>query len=89
MPVFSHEYLHKVAVHIYLAEGVSDDEAEVVATHQVKANLVGHDSHGVSISPNTWSASTEGISCLAPLLRWSESRPPARALTAIGDSGSS
>ena len=47
MPVFSHDYLHKVAFHIYRAEGVSDEEAEVVATHQVKANLVGHDSHGV------------------------------------------
>lgn len=47
MPVFSHDYLHKVAFHIYRAEGVSDAEAEVVATHQVKANLVGHDSHGV------------------------------------------
>ena len=47
MPVFPHEYLHRVTYHIYRAEGVSDEEAQVVATHQVKANLVGHDSHGV------------------------------------------
>jgi len=47
MPVFTPEYLHKVAYHIYRAKGVSHEEAEVVATHQVKANLVGHDSHGV------------------------------------------
>ena len=47
MPVFTPEYLHKVAYHIYRAKGVSHDEAEVVATHQIKANLVGHDSHGV------------------------------------------
>ena len=47
MPVFAHEYLHKVAYHIYRAKGASDHEAEIVATHQVKANLVGHDSHGV------------------------------------------
>jgi uncharacterized oxidoreductase len=47
MPVFKPEYLHKVAYHIYRAKGANDHEAEVVATHQIKANLVGHDSHGV------------------------------------------
>ena len=47
MPVFTPEYLHKVAYHIYRAKGASEHEAEVVATHQVKANLTGHDSHGV------------------------------------------
>ena len=47
MPVFTPEYLHKVAYQNYRAKGVSHDEAEVVATHQIKANLVGHDSHGV------------------------------------------
>ena len=47
MPVFDADYLHRVAYHIYRAKGVSQEEAEIVATHQVKANLVGHDSHGV------------------------------------------
>ncbi len=47
MPVFTPEYLHKVAYNTYIAKGVPEDEAEIVATHQVKANLVGHDSHGV------------------------------------------
>ena len=47
MPVFTPEYLHKVAYHIYRAKGASEEEAEIVARHQVKANLVGHDSHGV------------------------------------------
>ena len=47
MPVFTPEYLHKVAYHIFRAKGASDHEAETVATHQIKANLVGHDSHGV------------------------------------------
>ena len=47
MPVFRPEYLHKVAYHIYRAKGATHDEAEIVATHQIKANLVGHDSHGV------------------------------------------
>lgn len=47
MPVFTPEFLHNVAYHIYRAKGTPAEEAEVVATHQVKANLVGHDSHGV------------------------------------------
>ncbi len=47
MPVFTPEYLHKVAYHIYQAKGTPDHEAEIVAAHQVKANLTGHDSHGV------------------------------------------
>ena len=51
MPVFSHDYLKKVAFHIYLAEGAPEDEARTVASHQVKANLVGHDSHGVILVP--------------------------------------
>ena len=51
MPVFSHDYLHRVAFHIYRAEGVPEEEARTVATHQVKANLAGHDSHGVIFLP--------------------------------------
>ena len=47
MPIFTPEYLHKAAYNIYAAKGTPAHEAEIVATHQVKANLVGHDSHGV------------------------------------------
>ncbi len=47
MPVFPHDYLEKMTFHIYVAEGVPEDEARTVARHQVWANLVGHDSHGV------------------------------------------
>ncbi len=47
MPVFTPEYLENVGYHIYRAKGVSEHESRIVATHQVKANLVGHDSHGV------------------------------------------
>ena len=47
MPVFTPEYLHKVAYHIYRAKGTPEVDADVVAAHLVKANLVGHDSHGV------------------------------------------
>ena len=52
MPVFSHEYLHKATFHIFRAEGVPEDDANTVAKHQVKANLVGHDSHGVIRIPD-------------------------------------
>jgi uncharacterized oxidoreductase len=51
MPVFPHDYLHRVASHIYQAEGASEEEAGIVAAHQVKANLVGHDSHGMIHTP--------------------------------------
>ena len=47
MPVFSPEFLHKAAFQIYKAKGTPEEEANIVATHQVKANLVGHDSHGM------------------------------------------
>ena len=51
MPTVSHKYLHSLAFHTYMAEGVPANEAEVVATHQVKANLCGHDSHGIILLP--------------------------------------
>ena len=51
MPVFTPEYLHKVSYSCFLAKGASEEEAEIVAAHQVKANLVGHDSHGVRHIP--------------------------------------
>ena len=47
MPVFTPEYLEKAAYHIYVAKGTPAEEAKIVAAHQVKANLTGHDSHGV------------------------------------------
>ena len=40
MPVFTAEYLHKVAFHVYQAKGSSEEEASTVAAHIVKANLV-------------------------------------------------
>ena len=51
MPVFTAEYLHKVSYSCFRAKGASEEEAEIVAAHQVKANLVGHDSHGVRHIP--------------------------------------
>lgn len=47
MPVLNHEYLNKVCYHIFRALGASEEEANIVSNHVVKANLAGHDSHGV------------------------------------------
>lgn len=52
MPTFSHEYLERVAFHIYQAAGVPEAEARTVANYQVLANLVGHDSHGIILLPS-------------------------------------
>ena len=47
MPVLNHGYLTKVCYQIFRALGTPKEEARIVSTHVVKANLVGHDSHGV------------------------------------------
>lgn len=47
MPTFSSKQLEKIGIKIFEAAGVSEDEAQTVATFLVKSNLVGHDSHGV------------------------------------------
>lgn len=45
-------FLHRVAKAILIAAGSSSAEAETVAAHLVRANLTGHDSHGVGMLPN-------------------------------------
>jgi len=52
MPTFTHSYLDKVCFHIFQAAGVPKEEAQTVAKHLVKANLVGHDSHGIIRIPS-------------------------------------
>lgn len=47
MPTVSESTLRDMLVGIYSAKGASAQEAETVARHQVGANLVGHDSHGI------------------------------------------
>ena len=47
MPTLGHEHLERLAFHVLKAEGASEEEARIVAAHQIKSNLVGHDSHGV------------------------------------------
>jgi uncharacterized oxidoreductase len=51
MPKFSFDYLRRVAYSIYKAAGVPEEEARIVANHQVRADLVGHPSHGVILLP--------------------------------------
>jgi uncharacterized oxidoreductase len=47
MPVFVAEQLRKVGTEIFAAAGAPREEAEWVSKLLVKANLAGHDSHGV------------------------------------------
>jgi len=47
MPVFTAEQLRNVGTKIFLAAGAPLEDAEWVSKLLVKANLVGHDSHGV------------------------------------------
>jgi uncharacterized oxidoreductase len=47
MPKLGHEYLRSLAFHIFQAVGAPAEEAKIVATHLVNANLAGHDSHGI------------------------------------------
>ena len=47
MTVVKADELRELVTRIYVANGVSEAEAEVVSRHQVGANLAGHDSHGV------------------------------------------
>ena len=51
MPNIRPEELKAYAVAVYEAAGTPPEFAEIVATHQVGANVVGHDSHGVVLLP--------------------------------------
>ena len=51
MPVFSSKALYAVTQRIASGMGSADDEANEVADHLVRANLAGHDSHGVGMLP--------------------------------------
>ena len=51
MPSVGAEDLTAFAIAAYEAAGTPPEHAQIVATHQVGANLVGHDSHGVVLLP--------------------------------------
>lgn len=60
MPVISHDKLKELCLRIFEAAGATGDEAECVADHLVKSNLVGHDSHGVVRLPQYFKRIDEG-----------------------------
>jgi len=60
MPIFSADYLKQAGMEIFKGAGVPDDEAEIVMRFLVKANLVGHDSHGVIRLPQYMSLIQRG-----------------------------
>ena len=47
MPIFKAEKLRRLSKEIFTAYGAPDEEAEIVSNFLVRANLCGHDSHGV------------------------------------------
>ena len=47
MPTFEAPYLEKTAACIFVRSGAPEPEAETTARCLVRANLLGHDSHGV------------------------------------------
>lgn len=51
MPVVRAEDLATLAAALYEAAGTPPEHAQTVVRHQVRANLVGHDSHGVVLLP--------------------------------------
>jgi LDH2 family malate/lactate/ureidoglycolate dehydrogenase len=51
MPNIGADDLTAFAVAVYAAAGTPVEHARIVAAHQVGANLVGHDSHGVVLLP--------------------------------------
>jgi uncharacterized oxidoreductase len=47
MPVVVTDELEKLSIEIFKSAGSTMEEAQIVAGHLVRANLAGHDSHGV------------------------------------------
>src|ERR1700732_480981 len=52
MMLIDHAELHRIALRVFEAAGSQPDEAQLIADHLIEANLRGHDSHGVGLSPN-------------------------------------
>ncbi|MBI3961989.1 MAG: Ldh family oxidoreductase, partial [Deinococcus sp.] len=61
MPIIQAAHLEQLVTDIFLAASASSDEARIVATHLVEANLAGHDSHGVIRVPQYTDAIKAGL----------------------------
>src|SRR3982750_1379350 len=59
-PLFPTGDLHRWTVDLWRAAGSGEREATLVADHLVGANLAGHDSHGVGMTPRYVNALLEG-----------------------------
>jgi LDH2 family malate/lactate/ureidoglycolate dehydrogenase len=74
MPRFDAADLRSALEQVYRAKGVPKDDAETIARHQVGANLVGHDSHGVIMTTRYVAQVDDGELVVdAPLVREEES----------------
>src|SRR3954453_13711530 len=51
MPTFTPQALHALTTLVVTRMGSAEEEARQVADHLVRANLTGHDSHGVGMLP--------------------------------------
>ena len=47
MPTLPADKLQEIAARLLIAAGASQEEASIVSTHTIGANLAGHDSHGI------------------------------------------
>src|SRR3984885_8103063 len=61
MPILPPHALKAVALLVARRMGSADDEAAQVADHLVRANLAGHDSHGVGMLPTYARLLTDGL----------------------------
>jgi len=59
--LFAPEQLKRLACRILTAAGSSDKEAEIVAAHLIRANLTGHDSHGIGMLPTYLRSIANGL----------------------------
>ena len=47
MPTIPADKLRNIAAQLLVSAGAGEDEADIVSTHSIGANLAGHDSHGI------------------------------------------
>jgi uncharacterized oxidoreductase len=61
LPQFSSKQLYNIGFAVFRRMGSSEEEAHIVADHLVRANLAGHDSHGIGLVPSYVRVWREGL----------------------------
>ena len=61
MRQFSSDKLYSIGTAVFRRMGASEEEAHIVADHLVRANLAGHDSHGIGLVPSYVRVWREGL----------------------------